>query len=85
MQNSISARRISHKWLTVAVLIVMLALLIGFAAGASMNKASSAAFSPATGQSGLNLQVAPNQDLTTNGNVCSPVYVDPINTKPIAC
>lgn len=85
MQNSISARRISHKWLTVAVLFVMVALLIGFAAGIAIDKSSSAMVSPVIGQSGSTQQVAPYLDLTTNGNVCSPVYVDPSNSKPIAC
>lgn len=85
MQNSISARRISTKWLTLTVFFVIMALLIGFATGVAINKSSSAMASPVIGQSGLGLQVAPNQELIPRGDVCSPVFVDPSNSKLTAC
>ena len=48
MQNTITARRISYNWVALIVLIVAIALLVGFVAGRATTISASAATAPAT-------------------------------------
>jgi len=85
MQNTITARRISYNLVALIVVLVAVALLVGFAAGLTINKSASAPVNPAMGQSGSTVQIAPTQDLTAPGNPCFLVIVEPRDSKPIAC
>lgn len=84
MQNTITARRISYNLIALIVVLVAVALLVGFATGLAINKSASAPVNPAIGQSGSTVQIAPSQDLTAPGNPCYPLFLEP-SDKPIAC
>ena len=45
MQNTITARRISYTWVAIVVALVAVALLVGFAAGFTVGKPSTATLS----------------------------------------
>ena len=47
MQNTITARQISYNWVALIVLIVAIALLVGFVAGRATTTSASAATAPA--------------------------------------